>query len=104
MLRPAFQLEFGRDPTEEELEQLSDRQRNTLLRRNPHIPARVFNRRLEVFLRLMQDPNGLSPFGQWHVEDFFARIEFQVLPVPFPAVSFPLRSRSVLCCLALFVQ
>ena len=79
VLAPAFQLEYGRNPTDEELENLSDRQRNTLLRRNPQIPARVFNRKLEVFLQMVRNKDGLSPFGTWFVEDHFARIEFQVI-------------------------
>ena len=75
-LGPIFEMEYKRAPSAEDLDTLSERQRNHLLRKYPDVAARLFHNRVNTFFeKLLSDP-AISPFGR-KVEDYFHRFEWQ---------------------------
>ena len=73
-VRPMFKLEFNREPTEDELTNLSTRQRVELINKYPAMAAEIFQRRVREIFKLLKSKN--SPVGQ--VIDYAYRYEWQV--------------------------
>jgi hypothetical protein len=76
VLAPMYLLEYKREPSAEDLENLSGRQRNHLLRKYPDVAARQFNSRVKTFFTKILGNDGVNPLGH-KVLDYFYRYEYQ---------------------------
>ncbi len=78
-LAPLFEQEYGRVPTEEEVENLPWKEKTKLLRKYPVPPARLFNQKVNSFFtNVLKSPQ--QPLGK--VVDYFYRFEWQARGSP----------------------
>ncbi|MCP3664246.1 MAG: AAA family ATPase, partial [Gammaproteobacteria bacterium] len=78
-LAPLFQLQHGRMPSEEEVKNLTWRERAHLLRNGPVTAARLFKQKVNAFFtKVLKHP--AQPLGE--VRDYFFRFEWQARGSP----------------------
>ena len=77
LLKEILETELRRKVSEEEIESLSNSEKNKIVARNPVISTLHFHKRIEKMFKLMEKDFFETEEHTYHVNIYFFRIEFQ---------------------------
>ena len=77
LLKEILETELRRKVSEEEIESLSNSEKNKIVARNPVISTLHFHKRIEKMFKLMEKDFFKTEEHTYHVNIYFFRIEFQ---------------------------